>query len=111
MFRGFANDGCRVNRVQDKVCLIASRTLAPGNLVERIYNSNTPVTATGYFKLLSAPPGAVVLIQNLNQGVAKLLTTGETVAFTFTNLTTIIIASIQGGTVTYELSLTPRYSL
>ncbi len=119
---GFANDACCNNLVQDKVCLIGERTLAAatiGAVSEQIYFSNTRISATGYFKLLSTPtPTTVVTLSFLYNNVPLIIPAGidtlsgfDAVAFTVVNFNEIRIDANEPGTIQFELSLTPRYTL
>jgi hypothetical protein len=121
-FKGWANDDCCKKHVQDKVCLTGKRTLFLRESVmsnEQIYFSNTRITATGFFKILSVPsPTAVVTLQFLlNNTVLAIpsiidpLGAFESVAFTVLNFDEIRISSSVAGTIEFELSLTPRYFL
>lgn len=113
---GFANDGCQDNNVQDKVCIVGARTLVAAT-AEQIYFSNIAVSATGYLKILSTPTAATTitltfLLNNTTVTIPALidpLTAGEAVAFTVVKFDEISITSSTAGTVTFELSLTPRY--
>lgn len=119
--QGWANEDCCKYLVQDKVCLTGERTLVgtDGALSEQIYFSNTRISATGYFKLLAVPtPATVITLQFLLNNVLLTIPAGidtliafESVAFTVVNFDEIRIDSSEGGTIQFELSLTPRYFL
>ncbi|GEM_PF-2917361 len=118
---GFANDNCKQDHVQDKVCVIDSRILDGVTATPKpIYFSNIPVTATGYFKVLQiispAEDPFVNLIFRLNG--TTIYTTAddirplESIAFTISDFDEILVALTSGNapdTVRFELSLTPRY--
>lgn len=117
----FANDNCCTNSVQDKVCLTGERTLVGTNgaLSEQIYFSNTRISSTGYFKILELPTlTTVITLQFLYNNVLLNIPAAidplgnfESVAFTVINFDEIRIDSDTGGTIRFELSLTPRYSI
>ncbi|SDX27176.1 hypothetical protein SAMN05444487_11332 [Marininema mesophilum] len=114
---GFSNDGCGSTGVQDKVCLVGSRTLVV-DVSEQIYFANLAVSATGYIKILSTPAAAVITLTFLLNNVALsipatigTLTAGEAVGFTVVGFDEITISSDVAGTVNFELGLTPRYRI
>ena len=113
----FLNDGCKIDNVLDAVCVSGSRTLTD-SVAEQVYVANVAVTATGYLKILSTPPNAVVTPQFLLNNIAvaippviESLSAGEVIAFTVKNFNEITLTMNTTGTLTYELSLTPRYTI
>lgn len=119
---GFSNDDCTAQGVQDKVCINAQRTITAGDgNEEQIYISNTLIDATGFFKVLStsfAGPGVanytLVFYLNgveINAGIIDPINVNETIAFTMVNFDEIKLRADQTSTITYELSLTPRYAV
>jgi hypothetical protein len=119
--KGWSNDNCCKNLVQDKICITGERTLVGklGAISEQIYFSNTRVSATGYFKLLAVPtPTTVVTLQFLLNNTPLTIPAAidslgafETIAFTVLNFDEIRIDANDAGTIEFELSLTPRYFL
>jgi predicted extracellular nuclease len=117
---GFSNDDCTAQGVQDKVCINAQRTITAGDgNEEQIYISNTIIDATGFFKILSTSfvgtaNYTLVFYLNgveLNTGIIDPILVNETIAFTMVNFDEIKVRADQTSTITYELSLTPRYAL
>ncbi|WP_163100694.1 S-Ena type endospore appendage [Peribacillus alkalitolerans] len=113
---GFANDACKVDTVQDKVCLPITRTITSINDRETIYIANLPVTATGYIKLINVqlPNAEVTVTFRLGLDTffaSEPLQENEAFAFTINNFDSIQVFSSQPGNLTVELSLTPRYVL
>ncbi|MEY4480165.1 MAG: hypothetical protein RLZZ267_843 [Bacillota bacterium] len=117
---GFSNNTCTLSEVQDKVCVNAERVIAGGeNGTTQLFISNTFTNATGFFKVVASsdPAASFSLIFFLN-GVAQSQATfdpvnlHETIAFTMKEFNEIrVSSSIVGTTLTYELSLTPRYNI
>jgi hypothetical protein len=115
----FSNDSCTTAAVQDKVCINAQRTIAGADgTSEQLYIANTTIDATGYFKVIgSTDATATYTLIFLLNGVAQTIPVidpvgvNETIAFTMVDFNEIRVTSNAAtSTLTYELSLTPRYS-
>jgi hypothetical protein len=118
---GFANESSLSPMVQDKVVLLGERTFEEITVLqitsEQIYFSNTRIDATGYFKIRSlTDPAIVVTLTFLYQNTPLVIPAGidplgnlEAVAFTVVGFDEITISTNLPGTVSFELSLTPRY--
>jgi hypothetical protein len=117
---GFSNDSCATAAVQDKVCVNAQRTVAGANgTSEQLYIANTPIAATGYFKVVGSTDATatytlIFLLNGLAQPVPTIdpLGVNETLAFTMGDFDEVRVTSNAAtSTLTYELSLTPRYAV
>lgn len=120
-FGGHANDGCKKEKVQDKVChefllVPGSDGPPPSAGITNIYMSNVPVSATGFITFeSSSDPTLNALMVNFYFGVIIIKTLGVgflgTVSFTVTDFNRIEVINPNTGVNTVELSLTPRYNL
>jgi hypothetical protein len=116
----FSNDSCSNGWIQDKVCISAQRSVISGEsgTSSQLYIANTPIDATGYFKVVGSTEGTATytLIFLLNGGVQATpvidpLGLNESIAFTMTDFDEIRVkSSAASSLLTFELSLTPRYT-